>query len=130
MSLLDDIRKAVDKGLKSAGLFRNATLTKFTPGSRTPGAENSGTNPTSLTYPCRGMLSGYDANTIALSGTLINSEDRKITIIGGSLPAGVVVDKNDKIAIQDADGVTKTYRIVSSPDVDEAGGAFICQGRK
>lgn len=130
MSLLDDIRRAVDAGIKQAGLYRTATLVKSEPGTRIPGDLASGTQPTSSGYPCRGMLAGYDAKTIAVSGTLIQSNDRKITIIGGSLPSGIAPDKNDQVTIQDIDGVSRTFRIVESPDVDEAGGAFICQGRR
>lgn len=129
MSLLDDIKRYVDSGLKQAKLYRNATLTKFAAGTRVPGSLSGGTNPTSTTYPCRGLLAGYDAKTIALSGGLITSEDRRITVIGGSLAPGIVVEKDDKISIQDTDGVTKSFRVVASPEVDEAGGAFICQGR-
>lgn len=129
MSLLDTIRKAVDKGVKQAKLYRNATLTKYTPGAHTPGNISGGTNPVPTSYPCRGTVSGYDAHEIALAGSLIQSDDRKITLIGGSLPPGIAPVKEDTVTIQDVDGVTRTFRIVESPDFDEAGAVFTCQGR-
>lgn len=128
MALLDTIRRAVDKGVKAAKLYRTATLIRVTPGTRTPGAAASGTNPTTVSYPCRGLIAAYDAK--AIQAGLVHSDDRMITLIGGSLPAGIVPRKTDAITIQDLDRVSRTFKLVDQPSADEAGGAWICQGRK
>ncbi len=113
----------------------DAVLTRITPGVRVPTAQNAGTNPTSVDYPCKGFVKSFDATQI--DGTLVKSEDRVIAILGGTLPAGVVPGTNDKIAIEDppGSGITATFRIVGGKDgrgvsTDPDGAVYRCHARK
>jgi hypothetical protein len=105
-----------------------ATLVRYTPGTRTGGAASAGTNPASTSYPCRGWIESFDEDDI--NGTLITQHDRKITLIGGSLPAGLTPNDGDQITIADLDGTSKTFRVVGPAAGSGPQGAFyICQAR-
>lgn len=80
------------------------TLVKVTPGAR-GGTVTAGTNPTETGHACSLWIARY--STREMAGTSIRRSDRKISILGATLPAGVVPVPNDKITV---DGVT--YRIV------------------
>lgn len=84
-----DIRKEVAKALKKNGKalgFKASVLTVKTPGTRTPGSEASGTNPTSVSYPCSAMV---DTAVKLMDGTLVAEGNSRLSIVGGSLPTGV-----------------------------------------
>lgn len=120
------IRRALAKHM---GKFFRAggVLVKVTPGTR--GATlTAGTNPTEASYPCKVWVAKYSTGEMA--GTSIRYGDDKVSILGGTLPAGVVPAPNDKITF---DGVT--YRILGegeggmgvSADTDRA--VFRCHCR-
>jgi hypothetical protein len=129
VGLLDgDIANIVAGALVGAGMFKEATLIKVAPGTRTPGAIASGTNPTTTSYGCQGIPASTTA--LRLSGTLISGVDRVIKIFGATLPAGITPQPGDRITM---DGSTST--IVgdaggqSAVAVDPAGACFTCQCR-
>lgn len=88
-----------------------ATLTKSTPGTRTPGAISAGTNPTTQTFRVgQAMVAEYSQYYIAQS--LVKQGDRKVTLFGASIQGGAVPEPGDRITIGGetltiyADGVT------------------------
>jgi hypothetical protein len=99
-----------------------ASLVKVTPGTRTPGAEAAGTNPTSTTYPVRGFVArrlvAYTPQSNVVEG------DRQIIVFGASVAAGVEIVANDRII--DAKG--KIWRVVSAV-LDPAGAVWKVHGR-
>lgn len=102
--------------------FRDMTLTKFTPGTRTPGAVSAGTNPTSADYACRGFEEQYAASRI--DGTIVQVDDRKISILGASIASSAVPAVGDKIT---SAGVA--YRVISVGR-DPVGAIYECQCRR
>jgi len=107
---------------------KDLILTKVTPGNRTAGAAASGTNPTPGPYPASGRIETYETKNVP--GTLVAAANRTITIYGDQLPDGVVPGANDKITMEDLDGVTRTFFIVGDVKNDDGVGAiFTCQAR-
>lgn len=88
----------------SPGVF-DAVLTKVTPGTRTPGAETSGTNPTTVDYPCRGFIDSQKQDPI--KGTLSPDGTKKIILIGDSIASGAVPEIADRVTIESA-----TYEVM------------------
>lgn len=127
MAPFADIIRMVDataqKLLGGEEIVRETVLTKVTPGTRTVGAENAGTNPTTVTHPCSGIVKAFDTHLI--DGTIVKREDRKIWLLGESLPDGVEPKPGDRIAIDGA-----TYTVLAVPERDAAKFQFICHGRK
>lgn len=127
MPPFDDLISMVDATARSllGGelIVRAATLTKVTPGTRTPGALGAGTNPTTVAHACEGIVAAYDAGLI--DGTLIRREDRRISLLIASLPDGVEPKPGDTITIDGA-----TYRVLEGIERDAARFMFTCQGRK
>lgn len=103
------------------------TLVKVTPGTRTPGAISAGTNPTTTSYPGNGWIKQLTARD--LPGTEITVNDRKLAILGGSLPAGVVPAPQDKVTMVDLDGTSKTFVLVGPIAADSVGAVFTFQAR-
>jgi hypothetical protein len=131
---LIDLVDATAKSLLGGELIVSAaTLTKFTPGTRTPGAENAGTNPTSVTYACEGIVQRFDAGMVDADiaqgaiahKTIVRREDRRISLLIATLPADVEPKPGDKITIQGA-----TYVILDGVERDPASFMFTCHGRK
>lgn len=114
----------------------DATLIKITTGTRTPGAQAAGTNPTSTSYPCKGWASSFEARQI--DGVMIKSTDVEISLLGGTLPDGVMPEVNDKITIEfpPDSGVSETYRIVGGGKdgkgvrPDPVAAKYTCHARK
>lgn len=98
-------------------------LIKRTPGERTSTALASGTNPQESTFSCRGFIEEYKNSQI--DGTQVRKGDRKVLILGGTLPTGIVPESNDRIVIEGEtlvivrDGVTR----------DPAEATYVCQSR-
>ncbi len=106
-----------------AGLLP-ATLIRKTAGTRTPGALTGGQNDgdTTATYSCRGFIDSYSQRHA--KGSLIQEGDRKITLLGGTLPDTIDPQPGDQITIEGG-----TYTIVGPVDRDPAAATFECQGR-
>lgn len=127
MASFDDLIDLVDATARSllGGelIVTAATLTKVTPGTRTTGSENAGTNPTSATHSCEGIVSAFDTGLI--DGTLVRREDRRISLLIATLPDGVEPKPGDRITIQGA-----TYTVLEGVERDAAKFMFTCHGRK
>jgi len=126
-----NIPKLLLKSLKSQAStvgLKAATLTRPTPGTRTPGALSGGTNPTTTTYVCQAMI---EVLTIGdMPATLVQENDRKIGILGASLPSGIIPRVQDQITLADVDGVSKTFRLVAPVSGDGVGALYEFQARK
>ena len=113
-----DIQGKINQAL--GPLVFDITLTVVTPGTR--GAEiTAGTQPTEDTYTVKGFIDEYTDRE--RENTIIQKGDRKITLLGGSLPSGITPKPNDKLTIN---GETK--RIVDV-QVDPAAATYECQVR-
>lgn len=114
-----DIAKTVNQAM-GKGLLP-ATLIKVTAGTRaTP---TGGTNPTAQNFPARGIISDYTDREKA--GTEVKVGERKILLLGASLPAGIVPEPGDKVTIEG-----RTYRIVDDGVTrDAASAAYRCRGK-
>jgi len=127
-----NLPKLIAKTFKAKGKplgVKQATLTKVAPGTRTAGHASAGTNPTTTDYPCTAMIEVY--TTIDVPGApLVNREDRRIGVFGGSLPQTVIPSCGDTITIADIDGVTKTLRLVDPISGDGTGSLFEFVARK
>lgn len=129
MGLLDgDIASIVAGALVGAGMSMDATLTRFTPSARTPGAISAGTHPIHTTYAVQGIP--VSTAPFRIAGTLIAGVDRVIKLYGASLPAGVTPQPGDQITID-----ASTSTIVGDANglravtVDAAKAAYTCQCR-
>ena len=78
-------------------------------------------NSFSNAIPCHGFT---ESVTIKDTREQILSNDRKITIIGDSLPAGVVPTQGDKINIESTD-----FKILSLLERDPAGAVYTVHAR-
>lgn len=103
-------------------LVRALTLTRSEPGTRSAADPTAGNNPTETTHSGRGFVDSYKAERI--DGTIIQQGDRKVLILAGTLPAGVVPQVNDRITIE---GETLT---VVSVERDPASATYTCQARR
>jgi hypothetical protein len=84
-----------------------ATLVKRTPGTRDPTNPGGGTQPTEVSYSCRGFVDDYKTGHI--DGDLVKVGDRKVTLLGDTISRGSVVPSaNDKVTIEG-----RTYSVVA-----------------
>jgi len=104
----------------AAGLLP-LTLIKEIPGAR-GAALTDGQAISEKKYPCRGFIDEYKLSQI--DGTTVQRGDKKILIIGDTLPAGVVPQANDRIIAEGA-----TYVIPGVPERDPAIATYVCQAR-
>ncbi|MCH9664661.1 MAG: hypothetical protein K0U41_02295 [Gammaproteobacteria bacterium] len=98
-----------------------ATLIVITRGPRDP-ADPTEPGPEIRTpHPCRGFIEDYDDDKI--DGTLVQRGDRLVTLIGGTLPSGIIPTGSDKVTIEDS-----TYN-VERIKRDPAAATYQCQVR-
>jgi hypothetical protein len=114
-----DIAAAI--GAATAGQLLPATLTRVTPGARTPGSLTAGTNPTTQTRTCEGIIEDYDDGQI--DGTLVQDGDRRVLLIAASIQEGAIPEPGDQITIE---GQTLTVVRVRR---DPAAASYTCQVR-
>lgn len=117
----EDIAGKLYQGLRDK-VF-DIILTKIEPGTRTPGSLTGGTNPTETDHTVKGFVDEYQDKHI--DGTLIKRGDRKVIILGGSLPSGTVPEPSDQLT---AEGETRTI-VENGVKRDPAGATYICQVR-
>lgn len=99
-----------------------ATLIKVTPGTRTPSNISGGTNPTTVSYSCRGFVDEYKTGEI--DGELVHVRDRKVVLLGKTISNGAVVPTpGDRVTIEGA-----TYDVIRV-DRDPAGATYALQAR-
>lgn len=82
-----------------------ATLISKTPGTRTAGALSAGTTPDSTQASARGIIDDYDSAQI--DGTLIQKDDRRVLLLGGTISGGVVPKPGDQVTIENS-----TYNVI------------------
>lgn len=103
----------------------NATLTKVTPDTRTPGSLTAGTNPTEVSHACKGFID-TQANRNR-DGTLTSDGTKVIVLLGDTIDKGATIPElGDKITIEG-----DTYRIPDDGaiDRDPAAATYICKVR-
>lgn len=113
------IAKAIGPGVLAA------TLIKVTPGTRTTGSLGSGTNPTEVSYTCRGFIDTQAQRNV--DGTLAADGTKRIVLIGDTISGGTVAPAlGDKITIEGA-----TYRIPEDGKIDRdpAAATYSCKVR-
>jgi hypothetical protein len=120
VSLASDVAGSL--GLADRLGVTDATLTQYTPGTRTPGALADGTNPTSTTHTCRGFERSFSAHQI--DGTIVTANDRMINLFANTIDAVTEPRPNDRVTIGG-----HTYRIVSV-ERDPATVLYRCHGRR
>ena len=100
----------------------DASLIKFTSGTRTVGQLTGGTNPTFTTYACKGFIDTQAKTDI--TGTLVADDGVTIVLIGDTINGGATdVDSGDQITIEG-----RTY-IVGVVDRDPASATYTCQSK-
>jgi len=118
-------------GVDIAGIVKNAMastlpivqLVKKTNGTRVATALTAGTNPKSSTSTARGFTSYFKDSQV--NGTTIQKGDRKVLIIGDTLPAGVVPEPADSIIVE---GVTMVI-VEDGVQRDPAAATYECHVR-
>jgi hypothetical protein len=123
-----DIAAEVHAAISSAGGVLDATLVKVATGARTALSLANGTNPTETGYACKGFMSTESRTTLGAfmeitPGDLTKEERQTVTILGGSLPSGIVPLGGDRVTIE---SVTYAITMVTR---DPAGAAYVCQVR-
>lgn len=103
-------------------LLLPVTLTKVVPGARTSSDPSSGTNPSRRSFPCRGMVDSYKLSQF--DGTIVKRGDRKVLILGDTLPSNIVPEPNDEIRAEGA-----LYHVVGTPERDPDAATYLCQVR-
>ena len=104
----------------------DAVLTKTTAGTRDGSALTGGrtVSENDTTHNCKGFTDAYKETEI--DGTSIKMGDRKIVILGGTLPDAVDPEPGDTITIEGVE-----WRIVPSGVMrDPVGATFTCQVRQ
>ena len=100
--------------------FFDITFTKVEPGTRT-GDLTGGTNPTTTEHTVKGFEDSYNERQI--DGTIVQRGDRKILVLGSTLPSGIEPEPNDELAL-----ANKTWRVVNV-NSDPARATYECQSR-
>ena len=105
----------------------DATLTKSTPGTRTPGNLTGGTQPTEVTYPCRGFV---DTRKVRfLNGTLVRDGSKVVVLIGDTINGGDPASApapGDKITIESVQYLVPADGTI---DRDPAAATYTCEVR-
>ena len=116
-----DIAGLINQNL--GGLVFDLTLTKVESSNRR-GNLTEGTSPTETTYTVKGFVDSYTDRQ--LQSTNVQKGDRKISVLGGSLPSGIVPEPNDKLT----DEAGNQFTIVEDGVMrDPAGALYECQCR-
>ncbi len=97
------IAKLVLRGLKAAKLTKPATLIKVTAGTRTD--SSAGTKPTEASFAALGFVDS--TSRVQVGGTLVETNDRVVALIGASIAGSQVPTTKDKVTIEGS-----TVRIV------------------
>ena len=99
----------------------DATLIKSTPGTRTPGNLTGGTNPTEVSYPCKGFI---DVQRVRfMNGTQVRDGSKIIVLVGDTIDGPV---PGDRITIE---GTTYAIPVDGTIDRDPAAAVYTCEVR-
>jgi len=102
----------------------DATLTKFTPGTRTGGSLTGGTQPTSTAYACKGFIDSQEVRDV--NGTLVDDGTKLIVLIGDTIDGGTAASApstGDNITIEG------TIYGIEAIDRDPAAATYSCTVR-
>lgn len=102
-------------------LLPQITLTKTSTGARSSTSPSAGPTVSESNSPGRGILDSYRDNQY--DDTIIKRGDRKVMILGDSLPSGVVPEPNDKITAEGREFV------IVGVDRDPDAATYTCQVR-
>lgn len=105
-----------------AGQLVSGTLTRVTPGTRTPGALTGGENPTTTAHTFDGVYEEFTASQI--DGELVRVGDRKVIMIAGTISPAAVPDVGDQITLEG--DVTRVVRVSRDP----AAASYTCHVRE
>jgi hypothetical protein len=97
------------------------TLLKVSAGQRDPADLTSGPKNSIKKHNCRGFIQDY--TTRQIDGDIVKMGDRKVLILGATLPSGVVPEPDDQATCE---GRTYTIKYVNR---DPAAATYECQGR-
>lgn len=120
------IKKEIGNGVLADSAF-DATLTKYTPGTRSVGDSTGGTNPTSASYSCKGMIDSQA--TANLPGTLVEDGVKVILLIGDTIDNGnpaAAPSTGDEVTIE---GTTYVVGEDGSVDRDPAAATYTLKVR-
>jgi len=117
-----NLAKIINDSINQAGGLVPLTLYSRTPGTRTTGDPAGGTNASEAPASGQGIIEDYEDSQI--DGTIVRKGDRRVLIMGDSLPSGVMPQLNDSVEIE---GVT--YKVVGVPARDPAAATYTCQVR-
>lgn len=116
-------------GLDIAGIVNDslgdgllpAKLVKLVAGERDPAATTSGPSQSRKTYPCRGVA--IDFALSQFDGDIVQRGDRKVLLLGASLPRGVAPEASDLVQLE---GVESQVIAVQR---DPASASYTCHVR-
>jgi hypothetical protein len=97
-------------------------LKHYTYGSRTTGSLSDGQAASFRRYNFRGIQTDY--KTTEIDGTRVIRGDKRVLIIGGTLPSGIVPGPDDEVEIEG-----RTLRIVALERRDPAAATYVVQAR-
>ena len=117
-----DLAGIVNDAINDAGGLIPLTLLTRTGGTRTTGDPAGGRNATESPSTGQGIIEDYLDDEI--DGTVVRQGDRRVLIMGASLPSGVVPSTNDSVTIEG-----RTYKIVGPVKRDPAAASYTCQAR-
>lgn len=113
-----DIAKLVNDNLGS--LLLDAQLRREIKSPRGDSELTAGQRRSHVSYPCKGFIDSYSDEEQELIGKGI----RKVTLLGGSLPDGVVPQSDDEILIEG-----RTLTILGIPRRDPAAATYECRAQ-
>lgn len=116
-----NIAQIVNSSIQQAGGVLDGTLIKITTGTRTPGNLAGGTNPTSASHAFKGFVD--NRSEVRREGSIVSDGGQIISILGDSLPAGIIPEQGDQITIS---GESETFTITGIPARDPAKALYEC----
>ena len=115
-----NIAQVVNSAIRSAGGVLPGTLIKRTNTGRTPGDLTGGQNPSTENHPFRGFID--NRSETRRNGSLIKAGGQFVSILGASLPSGIVPELGDSVTIEGT-----TFNIIDVPERDPAAALYECR---
>lgn len=114
VDIAKELSTAMSPGLLTAKLIK-VTVTNPVTANTTEGGL------TEKSYSCKGVISDY--SDLQVDGTVIQTGDRRIVLLAGSLPSNISPDTGDFIEIEGGKStIVQVFR-------DPAGATYTCQTR-
>jgi hypothetical protein len=124
-------------GIDLAGILADAlgdglldvTITRYVYGERDPNALTRGRSRTPVIFECKGFWEDYADD--APPGITVEVGDRKAVLLGDTIPAGGIPQKNDMITVHEEAGDSSLYVwLLQSRDPAAAVYVFQCRDRQ